>query len=905
MAAEETERPTATSPLASSWPLLARLPAQLALRDEPAAWRALLNQAHEELKQRFLAEEPVEELVQARAAFIDAVLRAAWRKHCAAQDSWALVAVGGYGRGELHPASDIDILLLVPQAPDGAGSAAVERVVAFLWDIGLEVGHSVRTVAQCAEESVGNVSVMTTLLESRLLAGSAALLVAMRSALAPERIWPVKQFFEAKVHEQTERHLKANDTAYNLEPNVKTGPGGLRDIQTIAWVAKRHFGADSLDGLVTHAFLTEAELRRLKQAQAFLWKVRFGLHTLNGRREDRLLFDHQLRLAKSFGYEDASYTLAVEQFMQRYYRTVMDVSLLNELLLELFREAILSESEPPRPLNARFQVRNGSLEAVSEEVFARTPSALLEMFVILQQSPEIRGVRASTMRAVAKNLWLIDEEFRQNPRHHRLFLEILRAPVGVTHELRRMNTYGVLGRYIPAFGRVVGRMQYDLFHAYTVDAHTLFVVSNLRRFAIPRYDHELPDASRVMQQLPKSEVAYLAALFHDIAKGRGGDHSELGAVDAEAFCLEQGLSPYDARLVAWLVRNHLELSITSQKQDIGDPQVINAFARRVGDETHLDYLYVLTCADVRGTNPKLWNSWKASLFREFYQRVKRALRRGLESPIDAEHLVRETQDAARRLLLEYGIAEAALVASWTRFTPGYFLQHSPEEIAWHTRLLAERDAASDEPLVALDPRSVRGTTAALIFARPRRHGFARTTAALDQLGLNIVDARITPTGDGFSLDLYHLLEDDGAPITDSDRQAEIERALWRSLQGPADAPFAVSRRAPRQARMFNTPTHIALSVDERNRRSVLELTAGDRPGLLCDVGKVLMAEHVELHAAKIMTVGERAEDVFYLTDFDNRPLAASATERLKERLVQALDERQAALRQPSAGPVPA
>ncbi len=905
MAAEDTERPAATSPLAPSWPLLARLPAQLAALDEPAAWRELLNQAHQELKKRFLAEEPVEELVQARAALIDAVLRAAWRKHCAAQDSWALVAVGGYGRGELHPASDIDILLLVPQAPDGAGSAAVERVVTFLWDIGLEVGHSVRTVAQCAEESVGNVSVMTTLLESRLLAGSAALLSAMRGALGPERIWPVKQFFEAKVHEQTERHLKANDTAYNLEPNVKTGPGGLRDIQTIAWVAKRHFGADSLDGLVTHAFLTEAELRRLKQAQAFLWKVRFGLHTLNGRREDRLLFDHQLRLAKSFGYEDASYTLAVEQFMQRYYRTVMDVSLLNELLLELFREAILSESEPPRPLNARFQVRNGSLEAVSEEVFARTPSALLEMFVILQQSPEIRGVRASTMRAVAKNLWLIDEEFRQNPRHHRLFLEILRAPVGVTHELRRMNTYGVLGRYIPAFGRVVGRMQYDLFHAYTVDAHTLFVVSNLRRFAIPRYDHELPDASRVMQQLPKSEVAYLAALFHDIAKGRGGDHSELGAVDAEAFCLEQGLSPYDARLVAWLVRNHLELSITSQKQDIGDPQVINAFARRVGDETHLDYLYVLTCADVRGTNPKLWNSWKASLFREFYQRVKRALRRGLESPIDAEHLVRETQDAARRLLLEYGIAEAALVASWTRFTPGYFLQHSPEEIAWHTRLLAERDAASDEPLVALDPRSVRGTTAALIFARPRRHGFARTTAALDQLGLNIVDARITPTGDGFSLDLYHLLEDDGAPITDSDRQAEIERALWRSLQGPADAPFAVSRRAPRQARMFNTPTHIALSVDERNRRSVLELTAGDRPGLLCDVGKVLMAERVELHAAKIMTVGERAEDVFYLTDFDNRPLGASATERLKERLVQALDERQAALRQPSAGPVPA
>ncbi|HSY06190.1 MAG TPA: [protein-PII] uridylyltransferase [Steroidobacteraceae bacterium] len=895
----------ADSELLEAPSLSSRLPGQLAVDAlaadaAPAAWRELLRQAHEELKRRFLAEDPVEELVHARAALVDALLRAAWRNHCAAHGDWALIAVGGYGRGELHPASDIDILLLVPQPPDARGSAAIEALVTFLWDIGLEVGHSVRTVAQCREECVGDVSVMTTLLEARRLAGSEELLGAMRSALAPANLWPVKQFFEAKVREQTERHLKANDTAYNLEPNVKTAPGGLRDIHTIAWVAKRHFDADSLDGLATHGFVTPAELRRLRQAQAFLWKVRFGLHLLTGRHEDRLLFDHQIRLAQIFGYEDASYTLAVEQFMQRYYRTVMDVSLLNELLLQLFREAILSESEPPRPLNARFQVRNGSLETVSEEVFARTPAALLELFALLQQHPQIRGVRAPTMRAVARHLWLIDEEFRQNPRHHRLFLEILRSPVGVTHELRRMNTYGVLGRYIPAFGRVVGRMQYDLFHAYTVDAHTLFVVSNLRRFAIPRYDHELPEASRVMQSLPRSEVAYLAALFHDIAKGRGGDHSELGAVDAEAFCLEQGLSPYDARLVAWLVRNHLQLSITAQKQDIGDPQVINTFARLVGDETHLDYLYVLTCADVRATNPKLWNSWKALLFHDFYQRVKRALRRGLESPIDPEHLVRETQDAARRLAAERGVGEDSILRVWTRFTAGYFLQHSPEEVAWHTQLLAERDMASDEPLVALDAHSVRGTTAVLIFTRSRRHGFARTTAALDQLGLNIVDARITPTGDGFSLDLYHLLEDNGAPIDDPDRLAEIEQALWRSLQGPADAPLAVSRRAPRQARMFHTATLISVSVDERNRRSVLELTAGDRPGLLCEVGQVLMQERIELHAAKIMTVGERAEDTFYVTDFENRPLSSAAAEQLRERLVQVLDQRQAALRAPAA-----
>jgi len=880
----------ALTPAARSapWPLLSRLSGLLSeAQGAPHAYREFLRQAHEELKARFLAEEPVEDLVHARAELIDAALREVWRsQHVANADTWALVAVGGYGRGELHPCSDIDILLLVPEPPDTPGRASVERLVAFLWDIGLEVGHSVRTVEECAQESA-DVSVMTTLLESRLLAGDATLLERMRETLAPERVWPVREFFDAKVREQSERHLKAHDTAYNLEPNVKTGPGGLRDIQTIAWVAKRHFGSDTLDGLAVRGFLSAAELRRLKQAQAFLWKVRFGLHVLTGRREDRLLFDHQIRLAQTFGYEDASYTLAVEQFMQRYYRNVMDVSLLNELLLQLFREAILTESEPPKPLNSRFQVRNGSLEAVSADVFARTPSAILELFALLQQNPDINGVRASTMRAVARSLWLIDEEFRQNPRHHRLFLEIIRSPVGVTHELRRMNTYGVLGRYIPAFGRIVGRMQYDLFHAYTVDAHTLFVVSNLRRFAIPRYDHELPEASRIMQQLPKTEIAYLAALFHDIAKGRGGDHSELGGVDAEAFCLEQGLSPYDARLVAWLVRNHLELSITAQKQDIADPQVINAFARKVGDETHLDYLYVLTCADVRGTNPKLWNSWKASLFHEFYDRVKRALRRGLESPIEQEQLVRETQEAARRLLMERGVAEADVERAWTRFSAGYFLRHTPDEVAWHSRLLVERDTESDEPLVALDPRSVRGTTAVLMFARPHRHGFARTTAVLDQLGLTIVDARITPTGDGFSLDLYHVLEDDGAPITDSDRQSEIEHAIWRSLQRPEDTPFAVSRRAPRQARMFNTPTQIALSVDERNRRSVLELTAGDRPGLLSDIGKVLMEERIQLHDAKIMTVGERAEDVFYITDFEKRPLGAAAEQRLREKLMLA------------------
>ena len=876
--------------------LLEALPARVAAAGHSAeAYAQLLREGQTELRRRFEAEEPVETLVLARAKLLDGVLHEAWRTRLPNFDAeWSLVAVGGYGRGELHPCSDVDILILVPRTLDDAGRAAVEHFVTFLWDIGIEIGHSVRTVDECRSEAAADVSIMTTLIEARRLAGSTTLVESMLEALSPDHLWPVKDFFEAKVREQADRHLKANDTAYNLEPNVKTGPGGLRDIQTIAWVAKRHFGVNSLEELAKKGFLTQAEARRLQAAQSFLWRVRFALHTLTGRREDRLLFDHQMKLAGLFGYEDATFTLAVEQLMQRYYRTVLDVSLLNELLLQLFREAILDESADPVPLNPRFQVTNGYLEAMHDDVFVRQPSTLLEVFALLQQNPDIRGVRAHTIRAIEQNLWLIDEEFRQNPRNHRLFLEILRAAAGVTNELRRMNTYGVLGRYIPSFGRIVGRMQYDLFHAYTVDAHTLFVVSNLRRLALPRFNHELPNLSQIMQSLPRPEVAYLAALFHDIAKGRGGDHSELGAVDAEAFCLEQGLSRYDARLVAWLVRNHLQLSLTAQKQDIADPKVINEFARFVGDETHLDHLYVLTAADVRATNPRLWNSWKASLFSEFHDRVKRALRRGLETPIDQDELKQENQSQARELLAATGVASTAVESVWAMFSEAYFSRHTPQEIAWHTRVLAAREPGSDDPVVSVQAESERGTTSIMTYAPHRQHGFARTTAVLDQLGLNIVDARITPTGDGNSIDLYHVLEEDGTPIADVERHTEIEYALTRSLAAPRDTVLAVSRRAPRQARLFNTRTQISVTADDRNQRSVLEIIAADRPGLLCDIGKVMMEERIDLLGAKVITVGERAEDVFYVSDTGRGPLADERAQQLVTRLTEALERRRAA-----------
>jgi len=878
----------------ADWPYLTAAPD--ALREgefSPVIFRQVLDHGTELLKDRFVADEAIEDLVRDRARLVDITLRAAWVRHAGRfADDLALIAVGGYGRGELHPSSDIDIMVLLPKSDSADWQPDIERFLTFLWDIGLEVGHSVRSIDDCQRESLADISVATTLFEARLLAGPESLFAGMRRALAPDRLWSSQDFFEAKVKEQLERHHRYFDTAYNLEPNVTASTGGLRDIQTIGWVAKRHFGTDTLDELVAHGFLTREELRKLKAGQSFLWRVRFGLHVLTGRREDRLLFDYQIKLAKLFGYEDASFTLAVEQLMQKYYRTVMDVSLLNEMLLQLFREAILTQSGSPLALNPRFQIRNDYLEVTHPDVFARYPSALLELFVLLQQHPELRGVRAETIRLIGTHVGLIDEEFRQNPRHHRLFIEILCAPVGVTHEMRRMNLYGVLGRYIPAFGRVVGRMQYDLFHAYTVDAHTLFVVSNLRRLAMPKFNDEFPALSQIMQSLPRQEIAYLAALFHDIAKGRGGDHSELGAVDAEAFCLEQGLGRYEARLVAWLVKNHLILSITAQKKDISDPDIIHDFARHVGDQVHLDYLYVLTVSDVRGTNPKLWNAWKARLFEEFYERTKRALRRGLETPVDQEELIRETQEHARARMADVPVEQVAQV--WAQWTDAYFLRYSPEEIAWHTTLLAGRDPHEDTPLVAIRQLTDRGGTAVLTYTPRRLHSFARTTAVLDQMGLNVVDARLISSANGFSLETYVVLEDSGAVIADADRIREIELGLGRNLKQPEESPATVTRRAPRQVRMFSTPTQVNFTLDSRNDRTILELVAADRPGLLSEVGKVFKAEHVTINGAKIMTVGERAEDVFYITDTEGRLLREEACQRVQDSLVRALDRRDAA-----------
>ena len=858
--------------------------------------RATLGAADDDLKRRFLAGESVVDLVHERADIVDGLLVNLWQTHAGdLTRSLALVAVGGYGRGELHPFSDIDIMLLLPDAIDAAAEQRLSAFITSLWDIGLDIGHSVRSVRQCVEEASADLTVATTLMEARLVAGPEALFADMQAAVGPDRLWAPQEFFAEKRREQIARHHRYHDTAYNLEPNVKGSPGGLRDIQMIGWVAKRHFGVDTLDELVHHRFLAPGQLQLLHEGQAFLWRVRFGLHILTGRREDRLLFDHQVKLAEMLGYEDATYTLAVEQLMQRYYRTVMDLSRLNEMLLQLFEEAILMDPDAaPEPLNERFQVKNGYLQTVDSRVFVNDPSALLELFLLLQQHPGIRGVSAYTVGLIKRNLHLIDEQFRQNPRNHRLFLAILRAPAGVTHELRRMNLYGVLGLYIPSFGRIVGRMQYDLFHVYTVDEHTLFVVSNLRRFALERFDHEYPHCSRVMQALEKAEIAYLSGLFHDIAKGRGGDHSELGAVDAEAFCLEHGMSRYEARTVAWLVLHHLALSTTAQKRDIGDPDVVNEFAALVGDQTHLDYLYVLTVADVRGTNPKLWNSWKASLFHDLYELTSRALRRGLENPIDREQLILEKQDEAREMLHEANVDDERIAAVWTFLNDRYFLRHRSNEIAWHTEWLADSDTDSDIGLVDVRRQPGGDGVEAILYTPRRKHTFAHATAALDELGMTIVDARVEQLENDYSLDSFIFMELDRRMDIDESRMTKIRRSLTRVLTSSDDDVAKVTRKLPRQARMFTTKTVVDFEHDNTRGLTVMELVAADRPGLLSKVGKVFIDQGVDIDAAKIMTIGERAEDVFYISDEAGAPLRKAAKSRLSKGLIDAIDENDAA-----------
>ncbi len=853
-----------------------------------SALRDAMERVGSVLDDRFRGGGDIQQLVEARAWAVDRLLHFAWDTLMDQAGDMALLAVGGFGRGHLHPHSDIDLLLLHDEETlPGPAREAIEQFVTVLWDAGFYLGHSVRNLEQCFEEVASDVSTATSLMEVRLLCGPESLYHDLVAAIAPDRVWPAGEFFHAKFEEQQARHAQFGETAYNLEPNIKEGPGGLRDIQMIGWVTKRHFGDTDLHGLVRHGFLKESEYRELVEGQRYLWRVRYALHLISGRAEDRMLFDFQRQAAELFGYEgDPATNEAVERFMQGYYREVTRLERLNERLLQLFREELLGqESLPPEPLGEDFQLVNGYLEVIDPGLFERRPLALMELFLLLARHEFINGVRASTIRLIVDNLHLVDERYRNDPQVLGYFLELLRQPQGVYSQLQRMNRYGLLARLIPGFGAIVGRMQFDLFHVYTVDQHILFVVRNLRRFAYGKYREIFPRAPRVFQGVRKPELLYLAALFHDIAKGRGGDHSELGAVDALTFCRRLPLSEDEAELVAWLVEEHLLMSQTAQKKDISDPATVREFAGKVKTQLRLDYLYLLTVADISATSPRLWNSWKSGLLWELRQVTSRVLAQDPETPQFREQAIAQSRVAALHLLATAGVDRSEVEAFWATLPSSVFLRWSADQLAWATEEVLR--APAERTLVVLRPCEERQVSEVLVVAEDYTGLFATVTAVFDEMGLDVLSARVATGRDERSFDLFQVMNRQGEPLDARDThwlQDKLGEALakHRVLE-------PVRRPMPRRLRPFVSPPEIHFRPGRDGRVTELEIGCTDQPGLLSKLSAAMRKSEVNIHDAMIATLGDRVEDTFYLTGRDNRPLDDDAQRALAAAIEDILE----------------
>ncbi len=827
-------------------------------------------------------------LIQQYAYYIDTVLSHCFNFHLtpAQQKQCALVAVGGYGRKELLPASDVDLLLLLDGEPDSELEASLSSFLTALWDFGLEIGHSVRTIDDCLEQGKDDITVITNMIESRQIAGLVSLYDEFQQAIAPQNLWSSRAFFEAKLHEQESRHAKFGNTAYNLEPDIKEGPGGLRDIQIIGWVAKRQFQCDSLEDLVEHKFLSEEEFQTLFNGQELLLKIRFALHRLTNRREDRLLFEHQGKLAELFGYETGPNNLSIEQFMQTYYRTINELERLSEMLLQIFKEEILFAEvhDPGIQINDEFIIRNGFIEVAHEDVFIQNPKLLIEIFIHLQRNKDCNGVHASTIRLIRDHLYLIDDNFRSDNDANAMFLRFMRMKTGVTHQLRRMNTYGILAAYIPAFEAIVGRMQYDLYHAYTVDTHTLFVIRNLRRFSVPEYQDEFRLCSQLHTTIKKPELLYLAGLFHDIAKGRGGDHADLGARDALQFCFTHSMSPADAKMVSNLVKLHLLMSMTAQKQDISDPVVIFEFSEQVGSSEMLDYLYLLTVADIRATNPNQWNNWKDALLKELYHQAKRVLDNPDQIIKSSEKLALENKQEACAVLSHQGMDQTELENFCNTLPDEYFIQNTTDDISWQVQGIL---AKNHQTTVLIQTSDRYKTTEVCVFTRDNMHIIYRVSTALHNLGISVLGARTMPTNDGYILDTFIIQEQNGTHKLSSERQQEIKDTLYFALDKNNKIKRNLNNRISRQLKVFELETELVFTQDYINHKTILEITANDRAGLLSTVVQILEQNDINICHAIITTLGEKANDIFTITNQDGEPIIDEALlNELHDQLIE-------------------
>ncbi|OWT65498.1 [protein-PII] uridylyltransferase [Candidimonas nitroreducens] len=773
----------------------------------------------------------------------------------------SLVAVGGYGRGELYPYSDVDVLILLRDPPGQADTRLLEALVAALWDLGLDLGHSVRTIEDCRREAAGDITVETALMEARWLAGSKELLQALTHAMTEQM--DAQTFFQAKRAEMQQRHARHQDTPYALEPNCKEAPGGLRDLQVILWLAQAAGLGHTWKEIARAQLLTAAEYRSLRKADLAFKRLRIELHLLCGRREDRVLFDLQPALAAIYGFTATKTRRPSEILMQRYYWAARVVNQLNTILMQTFEERLFPQPDAPvHRIDDDFCMVQNRLELCREDGFERKPTMLLRAFLVMQERPELSGLSAHTLRAMWHARRRIDAQFRKNPVNRRLFLQILQQPRGIVHALRRMTMLNILPRYLPVFRRIVGQMQHDLFHAYTVDQHILMVIRNLRRFTMPEHAQEYPLASQLMAGVQRHWLLYVAALFHDIAKGRGGHHSELGARDAYRFCIEHGLDEQDTALVEFLVREHLTMSAYAQKRDLSDPQVVREFAAIVGDERRLTTLYLLTVADIRGTSPKVWNSWKGKLLEDLYRQTLLAL--GGSQP-DTRTVLSQRKEAAAAEIRRMGLRDESREAFWSELDVAYFLRHEASEIAWHTRHLYYR-ANSPEPVVKARIAGSSEGLQLMVYTRDAQDLFVTICGYFERRALSVQDARIHTTRHGWALDSFVVLP----PAHEKDFRSQaalIEHELPELLAGAAPLRHAAApprRAGSRRARVFPIVPNIELQPDENSTSWRLSITASDRPGLLYALAQVFAEHGINLKMAKVMTLGDRVEDVFII-----------------------------------------
>jgi len=848
-----------------------------------AAKNALVE-LNQRLVEQYTAKHPIAEIVRNRSHFVDVLLTQAWQDLSLDNEHLALVAVGGYGRGELHPHSDIDLLILVDDEPLSAAiETQLSKFITYLWDAGLEIGHSVRTIAETLEQGKADITIATNLIEARLLTGNEYLFDVLYDSIRQHDFWPSYDFYHAKKDEQVLRHRKAS--AFDLEPNIKTCPGGLRDIQTIAWVAMRHFDAAKLEDLVEHDFLAPAELEELLECQNFLWEIRFALHITANRNENRLLFDLQRQIAVFLGYEDAT-QLAVEQMMKRYYRTVRRVMELNQMLLQLFKRATLGHTQALeiQPINNVYQRRGRYIEVLDDDLFTRQNEEILRLFLLAAKNSNIQGIYAPTLRLLRNARRALTSPLQDNPACRKVFMEILKHPRGIS-ALSLMHQHGILSSYLPAWRKIEGQMQFDLFHAYTVDEHTHRLLLNIDRFSQAEQKDEFPLGAILINQLPKKGLLVLGAIFHDIAKGRGGNHSKLGAKDAIDFCKLHGINDHDGRLVAWLVENHLVMSVTAQRRDISDPEVIGLFAEKVRDAVHLCYLYCLTVADICATNEKTWNNWKGSLLRDLYFSTQRVLARGKEKPIDVKARVKEVQAKAKKDLFRRGLKEKDMDALWSRFKSDYFLRHQPNQVAWHAEAILKHH--QDEPLILMSKHMTRGGTELFIYSQDKPKLFATVMTVLDNKNINVHDANIMTSKDNYVLDTFIILEQDGEPVIQLSRIQSIRKALEKALatENPKRPKF---RKLARIMKPFKVATHVSFLPSARHGTSMMELITLDTPGLLAKVGDTFYRCKVTLLAAKITTIGERAEDFFILQNQSGIALDEPQQQQLADALTLAL-----------------